>query len=108
MDHTSGEYRSMSSFHAPWSPAPTRATRAMTDGSSRMACPFQGRRDPVSPRSLVSRAAATINPERVRRRLIHRVYSKFALFKLHSVVTVGLTCTDRSPGPYGPGFDSRF
>jgi hypothetical protein len=35
-------------------------------------------------------------------------YSKFALFKLPSVVTVGLTCTDRSPGPYGPGFDSRF
>ena len=25
-----------------------------------------------------------------------------------SVVTVSLTCTDRSPGPYGPGFDSRF
>src|ERR1035441_8989288 len=32
---------------------------------------------------------------------------KFALFKLPSVVTVGLTGTDRSPGPYGPGFDSR-
>jgi hypothetical protein len=28
--------------------------------------------------------------------------------KLPSVVTVGLTCTGRSPGPYGPGFDSRF
>src|SRR5258705_10436833 len=43
MDHTSGAYRSTSSFHASWSPSPTRATRAMTDGSSRMACPLPGR-----------------------------------------------------------------
>ena len=37
-----------------------------------------------------------------------RTLAEFALFKLPSVVTVGLTCTDRSPGPYGPGFDSQF
>src|ERR1700729_3918496 len=39
MDHTSGAYRSMISFHASWSPSPTRVTRAVTDESSRIACP---------------------------------------------------------------------
>src|ERR1017187_5506452 len=76
MDHTRGEYRSMSSFHAPWSPSPARATRAMTDGSLRMARPFQGQRDPVhggcSLAHLYLALPSPIYAERVRRRLIHR------------------------------------
>src|ERR1700729_1758248 len=36
MDQTSGEYRSMSSFQASWSPPAARPTRRITDGSSRM------------------------------------------------------------------------
>ena len=73
IDHTSGAYRSMSSFHASWSPSPTRPTRVTTDGSSRIACPFQGPAGPawphrsrclpaillVIPLFPVSRAAAT-------------------------------------------------
>src|ERR1700733_3139494 len=76
MDHTRGEYRSTSSFHAPWSPSPARATRAMTDGSSRMARPFQGRRDPApggcSLAHLYLALPRPINAEEARRRLIHR------------------------------------
>jgi hypothetical protein len=35
-------------------------------------------------------------------------YSKFALFKLPSVVTVSLTCIDCSPDPTGPGSTAGF
>src|ERR1017187_443675 len=61
--------------HAPCSPSPARATRAMTDGSLRMARPFQGRRDPAhvgcSLAHLYLALPCPINAEGARRRLIH-------------------------------------
>src|ERR1017187_4435862 len=84
MDHTSGEYRSMRSFHAAWSPSPTRATRAMTDGPSRMACPFPRPAGPAGscrsiglPGHLLGHSAVQLAPrlQRGRTDLIVAAYS---------------------------------
>ena len=75
----------MRSFHAAWSPSPTRATRAMTDGPSRMACPFprpagpcrivpfnRPPRPPARPLCCTAGAQASARKDRFDRRGIQR------------------------------------